>query len=299
MKKSEIFRKGSTTYYFSSIFFPKDVREMVSTLYAFVRVADDFVDTIPQDKQGFYDFKSKTLGALDGTKSGDHIIDDFVKLAKAQSFDRSWTENFIRSMEADLFVARYETQEDLDKYIYGSADVIGLMMARIMDLPEESFAAARKLGSSMQLINFIRDIKEDLSLGRIYLPLADIRQFGLSENIADEKDKEAFSRLVKYEIEKYMKITQEAEKGFGYIPRRLRVSIMTANDMYKWTAKKFPKIQELFLRKRSNHRLFMYYPDIFGIMYSHISQIKIQYETFQICQTCKGQNGGEYRESWQ
>jgi len=251
MNKNQIFKKGSTTYYFSSVFFPKSVRDDVFTLYAFVRTADDYVDQIPQDVLGFLEFKNKTHKALEGLKSQNPIIDDFVMLANRKKFENKWTEAFLDSMESDMKVRKYETFSDLEKYIYGSADVIGLMMARIMDLPEKSLSTAQLLGKSMQFINFIRDIREDLDLGRVYMPQDDIKKFGLSENLSDlSENKIGFENFIRYQIAKYKIITKEAEKGFAYIPPRLRASIMTANDMYKWTAKTIEKSPQIILEKK-------------------------------------------------
>ncbi len=237
IKKFEIFRKGSTTYFFSSIFFPRVVRERVFTLYAFVRTADDFVDQIPQDKASFESFVNLTGSALRGETTGNQIVDDFIKLSKADGFDEVWINDFLASMRADLTVDKYETFEALEKYVYGSADVIGYMMARIMRLPDESLKAAGLLGKSMQLINFIRDISEDLALNRVYMPQDELAKFGLGQKLENAKEEtKKFSDFARYQIDRYRHIVQEAEKGFLYIPKRLRTSIMTANDMYKWTA---------------------------------------------------------------
>lgn len=237
MNKNNIFRKGSTTYYFSSIFFPKKVRDDVFTLYAFVRTADDFVDQTPADSNGFLNFKKMTMSSMAGGKSGNEIIDDFILLARENNFNSEWVVDFLESMESDLHIKSYKTFSDLEKYIYGSADVIGLMMARIMNLKEESFDAARLLGKSMQIINFVRDIKEDLELGRVYMPQNEIAEFNLSPDLSDIVEKQSdFKKLVNFQIDRYMNIVGKAEKGFSYIPPRLRASIMTANDMYKWTA---------------------------------------------------------------
>lgn len=251
MNKNQIFKKGSTTYYFSSVFFPKSVRDDVFTLYAFVRTADDYVDQIPQDVLSFLEFKNKTHKALEGLESQNPIIDDFVMLANRKKFEKKWVEAFLDSMESDMKVREYETFSDLEKYIYGSADVIGLMMARIMDLPEKSLSTAQLLGKSMQFINFIRDIREDLDLGRVYMPQDDIKKFGLSENLSDlSENKIGFKNFIRYQIAKYKIITNEAEKGFAYIPPRLRASIMTANDIYIWTAKTIEKSPQIILEKK-------------------------------------------------
>ena len=169
--QARVFKAGSTTYFNSSLFFPRKMRADVFALYGFVRVADDLVDAIPQDAVGFARFVARYRAARVGTPAEDPIIDDFVALAQRLDFDPAWTDAFLASMEADLTKRIYRTEEEALEYIYGSAEVIGLFMAKIMRLPEESHPAARMLGRAMQFINFIRDVAEDTELGRRYLPL--------------------------------------------------------------------------------------------------------------------------------
>jgi phytoene synthase len=233
----EVFRKGSKTYFNSSIFFPKSVRRDVFILYGFVRVADDYVDAIPQKKEKFYEFCSLYREALSGKKSGDIIIDSFIDLMKRKGFKETWVDAFLHSMEMDLTKKIYNTLDETLEYIYGSAEVIGLFMAKILDLPEESFFAAERLGRAMQFINFIRDISEDLKFGRRYFSLNGFDLDSLKKGEALKK-KEEFQRFIDAQIDKYFGWELEAERGFKYIPRRYLIPIKTAAEMYKWTALK-------------------------------------------------------------
>ena len=168
----QIFRNGSRTYYVSSRFFPKKVREDVFILYGFVRVADNYVDCIPQDADGFYSFRRAYETALTtGELSGDYIIDSFIDLQRRKNFDEAWTQAFLDSMQHDVVKSSCDTLDEVLTYIYGSAEVIGLFMSRIMNLDDTALPYARMLGRAMQYINFIRDINEDVSLRRRYLPL--------------------------------------------------------------------------------------------------------------------------------
>ncbi len=240
-KIKSIFKRGSKTYYYSSIFFPKKVREDVSTLYSFVRMADDYVDAIPQQREEFFDFVSQYHKALNsGEKSGNLVIDEFISLIHKQDFDPEWIDAFLHSMEMDTYKDTYETIEGLKEYLYGSAEVIGLMMAKIMDLPEESYESARYLGRAMQYINFIRDVEEDIRLNRLYLPKKTLERYGLQSLNHDEtsKYKKYFKDFINEQIDLYFEWQEKAEKGFKYIPRRYLIPIKTASDMYKWTARK-------------------------------------------------------------
>ncbi len=238
-----IFKEGSKTYFYSSLFFPMDVRTDVFTLYAFVRKADNFVDTIPQRKKEFYTFWNGFNAALEGKSSGDIVIDSFISLTNRKKFDMSWVQAFFEAMEMDLEKNTYKNIEETKKYMYGSAEVIGLMMASIMELPEASLGCARYLGRAMQYINFIRDINEDLILGRQYLPYDELKKCGL-ESLEYEytRNHEAgFNQFIRMQVEHYEEWQRMAETGFPYIPRRYFIPIKTASDMYKWTADQINK----------------------------------------------------------
>lgn len=233
------FKRGSRTYFYSTLFFPPSIREDVFKLYSFVRVADDLVDQVPQNEDGFYSFKDIYRSALKGNLTGDVVIDSFVELSKRKRFDPQWADSFLNSMEMDLHKNEYATLKELKPYLYGSAEVIGLFMSRIMDLPTSAYNYAMSLGRAMQYINFIRDINEDLKLGRTYLPTEEIRDFclnSLERNEVTSKTKE-FQRFISFQIDRYIKWQNEAEEGFTYIPKKYLLPIKTASDMYAFTAK--------------------------------------------------------------
>ncbi len=238
--QDRVFKKGSRTYFTSSLFFPENVRKQVATLYAFVRVADNFVDGTPPDRPGFDSFTARYRDALAGARTGDPVVDDFVCLMRDRDFDPAWVDAFLAAMEADFVKAEYDRLEDTLGYIYGSAEVIGLFMARILDLPKASYPYARLLGRAMQYINFIRDVDEDLRLGRRYLPLEGTGLASLDRGLAEGDDR-SVARFVRHHLALYRGWQSEAEKGFCMIPRRYRIPIKTASDMYKWTARRIER----------------------------------------------------------
>jgi phytoene synthase len=142
------------------------------------------------------------------------VADDFVELSRRKRFDLAWTEAFLDAMNADLSWRAYDGVDEVLGSIYGSAEVFGLFMARIMNLPDESLPYARLLGRAMQYINFIRDIDEELHLGL------------------------------------YNGWQEEAGKGLAMIPRRYRIPICTASDMYRWTANRIDGDPWIVFKKR-------------------------------------------------
>ena len=233
-----IFKQGSRTYFYSSLFFPKDVREDVFTLYSFVRTADDLVDQIPPQKSAFLAFKNRAKQALLGKHTGDLIIDSFAALFYKHTFQSQWIESFLQSMEADLTIKYYQNLDQIKQYIYGSAEVVGLMMAKILGLSPKANLSAQYLGRAMQYINFIRDIAEDQHLGRTYLPQEDIERFGLKslDFMHIKKQPQEFTRFISFELSRYQHWQKKASSGFIYIPKRYLIPIKTASDMYNWTA---------------------------------------------------------------
>lgn len=243
------FRKGSKTYFNSSRFFPEPIRSDVFSLYGFVRIADNYVDSIPQDAAGFQGFRKRYEQSLNGSPVGDPIIDRFCELSRRKSFDPAWTRAFFHSMELDLKKTIHHTLKESLHYIYGSAEVIGLFMAAILNLPDDSYDSARMLGRAMQYINFIRDIGEDNSLGRLYLPLSESSLDDLSLKEAKRNPKE-FVSFIRKQLQRYREWQSKAEEGYSYLPRRYRIPIRTAGDMYNWSAHRIDRDPFVVFRRK-------------------------------------------------
>ncbi len=232
----DIFRKGSKTYFYSSLFFPKDVYREVQVLYAFVRTADDLVDGRQANIDKFNLFWEKYWGNED-KPSGDLIIDYFRQLVKKKKFEKDWICAFEKSMRMDFGKNKYTTLDETIEYMYGSAEVIGLMMCRIINIKNEAFPSARALGRSMQYANFMRDIDEDLGLGRVYFAEAEMKKVGLkSLNHQDVlKNEKGFVQFINNQQKYYLEWLEEGRSGYQYLPKWALRAIKTAEEMYTWT----------------------------------------------------------------
>lgn len=237
-KARSIFKKGSTTYFYSSIFFPESLKKDVFTFYSFVRTADDLVDAIPQDVKGFHAFVREYRLALRSMSVNNSIVTNFVALMREKAIDEDLVDAFLDAMESDLTKHSYQTLSEIKKYMFGSAEVIGIIMCKLMQLPSESYPYGAKLGRAMQYVNFLRDIKEDISLGRTYIPIQELKKFGLTTMHFpnNEEEKKNVIACIRSQIAVYRIWQKEAEEGFGYIPKRYKIAIKTASDMYTWTA---------------------------------------------------------------
>ena len=269
--RTEIFKKGSITYFNSSLFFSKDILEEVKVLYAFLRVADNLVDSVPQQPEKFKEFVEKYRKGLEN--GSDHpVIGPFIELAEKRNFEKKWTEAFFDSMRWDLSSPKMQTIDESLKYIYGSAEVIGLYMSRILDLDEKAFNYAKMLGRAMQYANFIRDIDEDNSFNRVYLPLEGSGFTTLKKEEVGMKPL-AFNSFIRNEISRFRNWQLEAEKGLKSIPLRSRIAVKTASDMYKWTMKKIYSDPFLIYdRKIKPSRLRIYITATYNALKMRISK---------------------------
>jgi phytoene synthase len=249
---SAIFKKGSTTYFTASVFFPKRVKHAVFAFYAFVRTADNFVDQTPQDGTGFYSFCQEYRKSLRGEKVADSIITQFVTVQQQYKIPQAWIDAFLKAMEADLYKSTYQTMDELLLYMYGSAEVIGLVMARILGVPPEGEQAARMLGRAMQYANFLRDIAEDIELGRQYIPQEIVGQYGLTslDMTAITASPEKFERLFTAEVARYEQWNAEAALGLHYIPADVRIPVAAASKMYSWTLAQAARDPQIVLKQK-------------------------------------------------
>ena len=238
----DIFRQGSTTYYWSSVFFPRRVRDDVFRLYSFVRIVDNLVDTQPQDAVSFERVErawhKQAVPAEGVSPIVASVLANMFDLQERYDWPKQWTDAFLASMRWDLEGRHYDTIEQSLEYVYGSAEVIGLMMSSILALPQEAAEGACMQGRAMQWINFCRDIQEDVELGRCYFPAEDLARYGLSDlqEATVRASPEQFKLFMRSQLDMYDVWQRKATEAHRYIPRRMRIPVQTAANMYNWTA---------------------------------------------------------------
>ncbi len=255
----DIFKRHSVTYYYSTLIFPKEIRYKVFILYAFVRLADEFVDNpLPgvDPSSSLLDFRTIFENEWTDGNGDNSVVTAFVQLAKSHQFEKAWVDAFFDSMGMDLTKTRYATFAELETYIYGSAEVIGLMMSHIMGLDPSHDLEARALGSSMQLINFLRDIREDYERGRIYFPLNELQQHNLSEeNWISDNITTDHVLFVHSQISRILDIHHRAKKGIEIMPFRAKKAVTLASEGYLHTLHKIAALPKTpFLRTLSNRK---------------------------------------------
>ena len=229
----------SRTYYFSTKLFPAKVRPRVHALYAFMRYADEIVDSphdLPLDAQlaVLEDFEAETMAAVSGEEVSNPILRAYADTVHRCAIDPEAIAAFMDSMKMDTRVFRYPTFSDLETYTYGSAAVVGLMMCRVVGVEDErADRHAGALGVAMQLSNFLRDVGEDWRRGRVYLPMEDLARCGYTEpDLASCVVDERFVELMRFEIDRARKLYELADEGIKYIPRGRRFPVVVARELY-------------------------------------------------------------------
>lgn len=225
-------QRYSTSFSSATKMLAPSIRQDIYNIYGFVRFADEIVDTFHEypKKELFEDFERQMYAAITNKISLNPILNSFQKTVHKYNIEPALYEAFMRSMRLDLYKKEYLTDAEYKEYIYGSADVVGLMCLRVFtkgdsELYDSLKESAMKLGSAFQKVNFLRDLKADFEgLERTYFPNADLKNL----NEASKQD-------IISEIEDDFR---EAKKGIVNLPIEARFGVFTAFRYYQRLLKK-------------------------------------------------------------
>jgi phytoene synthase len=226
VQTSKIITKAySTSFSLGIRLFATELRDPIYSIYGFVRLADEIVDTwhsLDQKKE-LSRLRSDCRQAVDSGFSANPILQSYAQVIRAYDIDYELVEAFLYSMELDLTQKEY-TQEEYERYIYGSAEVVGLMCLAVFCKNDESQYArllpgARSLGAAFQKVNFLRDFGEDADgLGRIYFPGVNMENFG-------ETQKSQLVSEIHYDFEKALPAIHD-------LPDSARTGVRLAYNYY-------------------------------------------------------------------
>lgn len=239
-----ITKKYSTSFSIAVRLLAPSIRQAIYNIYGFVRVADEIVDSFEgYPKEELLDrFEDEYRYAKKYGISSNPVINAFQNTVNKYSIDEELIQAFLKSMRADLTKQVYENQKEIDEYIYGSADVVGLMCLKVfVNGNQEEFdklkESAMRLGSAFQKVNFLRDIKEDYDdLSRTYFPNVDPENFTTAD-----KDK------IIYEIKEDFRI---AYKGLIKLPKEARFGVYIAYKYYLQLLNKVDKTPARHLKEK-------------------------------------------------
>jgi 15-cis-phytoene synthase len=235
-----IHRRFGTTYYFSTLRFPKETRRRVHALYGFVRVPDEWVDNpVSKSEEDQMEclrrWRHEFESGMGGVRPEHPVLRAFCDVARECSVPPAEARLFLDAMEMDLHRKRYPVYSDLQTYMRGSASAVGIMMCHTMDAPldGDTLERAKALGEAMQLTNFLRDVGEDADRGRIYLPLEDLDRFGAIEGQILEKRMTAEMRdLVEFQIRRARDLYRYSDAGIARLPGTMQRAVLLARVLY-------------------------------------------------------------------
>ena len=233
----KIIRINSKTFYFATNLLPREERLAVRALYAFCRATDDLVDC---GEAGSYDLEIwRQAVNLPSFAQADPLLFCWAKTREDYQINPQYQDELISGVAQDVVNQRFDTWEDLQHYCYLVASTVGLLSTPIIGLAkgvdfETAKPFAIKLGIALQLTNILRDVGEDARNGRVYLPLRDLRTFGLNDqDILDGVYDERYIALMKYEIRRARQIYLEAFPGIGMLSRTARPAVGVAALLYR------------------------------------------------------------------
>jgi len=237
------------TYFLATKLLPRAKRPYVHALYGFARHADDIVDDLdprlsPAERARRFDsWATSFLADLRRGDSATPLCRAVLDTVERWQIPPQHFADFLDSMRMDLMVTEYRSFDDLKRYMWGSAAVIGLQMLPILGREDERVAwsalrrPAADLGLAFQLTNFLRDIAEDLDRGRVYLPQESQEKFGVDRSallrarargVADPP----IRQLIAFEVERARALYRAARPGIELVERSSRDCLLTAWTLY-------------------------------------------------------------------
>lgn len=232
----------STSFSLATKMLAPSIRQDIYNIYGFVRFADEIVDSFHgyNQEELFIEFEKDLISALERKISLNPILNAFQETYHKYQIDYKLVEAFMNSMRTDLHKTTYLTDEEYNAYIYGSADVVGLMCLKVfVNGNQEQYDklkdSAMHLGSAFQKVNFLRDLKSDYEiLNRTYFPNTDLSKL-------DEESKQA----IIHEIEKDFELGLE---GIKQLPMEAKFGVFVAYRYYSQLLKKLKKTPALQIK---------------------------------------------------
>lgn len=225
----------STSFSLATRMLGTSIRQDIHNIYGFVRFADEIVDSFHDyhKEKLFNRFEDELNQSLEERISLNPILNSFQHTANKYNIDLKLIQTFMNSMRQDLTKSVYTTKEEFNDYIYGSADVVGLMCLQVFvkgdsEKYEQLKEAAMNLGSAFQKVNFLRDLKEDHeNLSRTYFP-------NINLDSLDELSKDKIIKEIEINFAK-------AYQGVLLLPKDARLGVFVAYKYYRRLLKKLQK----------------------------------------------------------
>lgn len=216
----DICARHARSFYFASHFLPQPKRDHAYAVYAFCRLLDDAADeTGTHAAVDRFDRLLDRCYAERGLDDSDAAIQAFAHTVRVCGVPRMHFDELAEGCRMDLTVRRYDTWQELEQYCYRVAGVVGLVMCCVFDVRQPAaFDRAVAMGNAMQLTNILRDVREDLDRGRVYLPTEDRDRFGVTErHLQSRRWTSPFASMMRFEVDRARNLYRDGSRGIGYI----------------------------------------------------------------------------------
>ena len=238
--------KSGTSFYYSFLFLDKDQKVAISALYSICRILDDIADNsknidISLSKLDWWKFEIDQTFKYKASHPATKCLQNFLKIFK---FNPEYFFYLIEGMEMDLQNLRYNTFKQLEDYCFKVAGTVGMLSSSIFRCEESIIKSyAIKLSLSLQLINILRDINEDLNLGRFYYPQDELKKFKLSESDFRKKleKNESLESFLSFQINKIESIYNESQILLPKSYKENQISSIIMGKIYIKILKKIKK----------------------------------------------------------
>ncbi|MEK6229159.1 MAG: phytoene/squalene synthase family protein [Actinomycetota bacterium] len=231
-------RRHDPTFFFATLRLPADMRPAVHALYAFVRQADELVDgpgraPDPASRRQALDGLETELFEADGPGSSNPAVAALADAAVRHDLPLAELRAYMDSMRVDCGPVRMATRDDLEVYMDGSAAAVGRVMAPLLGAPPAASESFARLGVAFQLTNFIRDVREDWALDRMYLAREDFARWGVhEEEIVRGEATAGFRALVAEEVDRARELFAGGAAAVAAVGPRVRPGMRMALAVY-------------------------------------------------------------------
>ncbi|MBM3281916.1 MAG: phytoene/squalene synthase family protein [Candidatus Diapherotrites archaeon] len=230
-------RKHATSFSLAAEYLPERERLAAYATYGFCRVTDQIIDgndSVPEKKKRLDEWKNNLTQTWNHGTSSDPILHAFIQTCQQYDIPPEWGFRLIEGLKKDLEKNTYDNFDELYEYCFSAAAIPGLLMAYVLRAPHSALEHAIELGIAMQLTNILRDVKEDLDAGRVYLPQDEMKKFNYTrEQLARHEKNDSFSQMMAFNIARARDYYTKSDEGISHLPEDARLGMRLCAVFYR------------------------------------------------------------------
>lgn len=251
----QLTQQHSTSFSIAALYLPLNFRLHTYAIYGFCRVVDDIIDTpnSPQKKEAKLEEIRELLNAgWNNQTCLDPIVETFVQTCQENNIPQHYGFDLVNGLEKDIKKTQYGTEAELLNYCAIAGGIPGKLIGRLSHANKNDLDAAQKLGIAMQLTNILRDVKDDLKIGRVYLPQKEMERFGYTlEELEQQTVNGVFRNVVAFNIERARRYYTEARPAIERLPNNIRLGFALSQSFYAEILSEIEKMNYDVFSKRA------------------------------------------------